>query len=198
VPNEQHELTMTDELDRIYERVLVVRAQAGDRTALVEIVGIYQPRLAYFVRKLVPERVDDLLQDVWLDVVRHLPRLADPAAFQAWVYRIARDRAFGLLRQTRRDAEPLLEIDVPEDLESDEFDAEDAAQIHAGLDRLTPEQREVLVLRFLEAMSYEAIAAATGLAVGTVRSRLFYAKRVLRAVLENELATTKPSLRNLR
>jgi DNA-directed RNA polymerase specialized sigma24 family protein len=47
-------------------------------------------------------------------------------------------------------------------------------------------------------MSYEAIAAATGLAVGTVRSRLFYAKRALRAVLESELATTKPSLRNLR
>jgi RNA polymerase sigma-70 factor (ECF subfamily) len=188
---------MADELDRIYERVLVVRAQAGDRTALVEIVRLYQPRLAYFVRKLVPERVDDVLQDVWLDVVRHLPRLSDPAAFQAWVYRIARDRAFGMSRKFRREVGPVAEIEVQEDSESNEFDVEDAARIHAGLDRLTPEQREVLVLRFLEAMSYDEIAAATGLAVGTVRSRLFYAKRALRAVLEDQLTTTKPSLRNL-
>ena len=196
---------MTDQLDLIYERVLVVRCQAGDEAAFAELVARYDARLRYFLRKLlvagtlrvqspgngtrsVPatwEQADDLLQDVWLDVFRHLPRLADPQAFRAWIYRIARDRAFGVLRRSRRTEQPLGEIDVPDDQpESGGFDEEDAAIIHAALDRLPAEQREVLVLRFVESMSYEEIAAATGLALGTVRSRLFYGKQALRKQLE--------------
>jgi RNA polymerase sigma-70 factor (ECF subfamily) len=57
-------------------------------------------------------------------------------------------------------------------------------RIHAALDELPPEQREVLVLRFLEEMSYEEIARVVGCQLGTVRSRIFYGKRALRQVLE--------------
>jgi RNA polymerase sigma-70 factor (ECF subfamily) len=185
---------MTDQLDLIYERVLVVRCQAGDEAAFAELVGRYDARLRYFLRKVVgtAERhggrslhADDLLQDVWLDVFRHLPRLADPQAFRAWVYRIARDRAYGALRRSRKNEQPLGDFDVPDSVPDENgFDEEDAACIHAALDRLPAEQREVLVLRFVEAMSYEEIAAVTGLALGTVRSRLFYGKQALRKQLE--------------
>src|SRR2546422_298407 len=64
------------------------------------------------------------------------------------------------------------------------FSPEDAIAIHAALDRMTPEHREALILRFVEEMSYEQIAAVTGVSVGTVRSRLHYAKRALRHLLE--------------
>jgi RNA polymerase sigma-70 factor (ECF subfamily) len=176
---------MTDQLDLIYERVLVVRCQAGDEGAFAELVTRYDARLRYFLRKLIAQRADDVLQDVWLDVFRQLPRLADPQAFRAWVYRIARDRAFGLLRKSQRIEQPLGEIDVPDESSDDNgFDAEDAARIHTALDLLPPEQREVLVLRFIEAMSYEAIARVTSQPLGTVRSRLHYAKRALRTILE--------------
>ncbi len=179
---------MSDELDLIYERVLVVRCQAGDEGAFAELVARYDARLRYFLRKLVgADRADDLLQDVWLDVFRHLPRLADPQAFRAWVYRIARDRAFGSLRKAQRAEQPLGDTDVPDELPDDNgFDEEDAARIHAALDGLPAEQREVLVLRFVEAMSYEEIARATGQPLGTVRSRLFYGKRLLRKLLHLE------------
>ena len=177
---------MSDELDLIYERVLVVRSQAGDETALAELVGRYDARLRYFLRKLAGQRADDLLQDVWLDVVRHLPRLSDPQAFRAWIYRIARDRAFGLLRKSQR-TEHLGNTDVPASADdANGFDAEDAARIHAALDLLPTEQREVLVLRFVEAMSYEQIARVTSQPLGTVRSRLFYAKQALRTILEKD------------
>jgi RNA polymerase sigma-70 factor (ECF subfamily) len=177
---------MTDELDLIYERVLVVRCQAGDEAALAELVGRYDTRLRYFLRKIAADRADDLLQDVWLDVIRHLPRLNDPQAFRAWIYRIARDRAFGVLRRSQRSEQSLGDIDVPDDQpEEGGFDEEDAERIHAALDRLPAEQREVLVLRFVEAMSYDEIAAVTGSALGTVRSRLFYGKQALRKQLEN-------------
>jgi RNA polymerase sigma-70 factor (ECF subfamily) len=179
---------MTDQADLIYERLLVIRAQAGDDAAFAELVERFSPRLRYFLRKLLSSAHDaeDALQDVWLDVLRALPRLTDPQALVAWLYRIARDRAFARLRKTRRH-EQLPDnsniADIPADDDGD-FSAEDAAQIHAALDKLPSEQREVLVLRFLEDMTYEQIATVTNSNLGTVRSRLHYAKRALRSALE--------------
>jgi RNA polymerase sigma-70 factor, ECF subfamily len=65
-----------------------------------------------------------------------------------------------------------------------EFTAEDADGIHAGIERLSPEHREVLLLRCLGGMPYEEIALVTGCPPGTVRSRLHYAKAALRKELE--------------
>lgn len=186
---------MTDPLELIYERVLVVRCQAGDEAAFQELVARYAPRLGYFLRKLLgPGRSDDVLQEVWLDVFRHLARLADPQAFRAWVYRIAHDRACGLLRQRRVVEQPWGEIDVAQDQPEAAFTVEDAAAIHAALDRLPPEQREVLVLRFLEEMTYDEIARVTGCQLGTVRSRLHYGKRALRRCLESNIQLTHKDL----
>jgi RNA polymerase sigma-70 factor, ECF subfamily len=176
---------MSDQADRIYERLLVVRAQAGDAEALAELVERFSPRLRYFLRKLVSgEGAEDALQDVWLDVVRQLARLKDPQALLAWLYRIARDRAYGRLRKSRR-AEPLDETSVADAAADEgEFSPEDAERIHAALDQLPAEQREVLVLRFLEEMTYEQIASVVGCQLGTVRSRIHYGKQALRRILE--------------
>ena len=181
---------MTDQTDLIYERLLVVRAQAGDDAAFAELVERFSPRIRYFLRKLLPSAHDaeDALQDVWLDVLRALPRLTDPQALVAWLYRIARDRAFARLRKARRH-EQLRDDSTVADATTDDdsdFSAEDAAQIHAALDTLPPEQREVLVLRFLEDMTYEQIAAVVGVSVGTVRSRLYYGKQSLKIELEKK------------
>src|SRR3954451_18092593 len=145
---------MSDQAERIYERLLVVRAQAGDEAALTELVERFSPRLRYFLRKLLAnaDGAEDALQDVWLDVMRGLARLEDPQALVAWLYRIARDRAYARLRKARRLELQLDETGLEETAaETDEeFSAEDAAQIHTALDELTAPQREVLVLRFLE------------------------------------------------
>lgn len=177
---------MTDPAERIYERLLVVRAQAGDEAAFAELVERFSPRLRYFLRKLIGgDGAEDALQDVWLDVFRQLPRLNDPQALVAWLYRIARDRAFGKLRKSRRGEQSLDEASViDEAADEGEFSPEDAAQIHAALDRLPPEQREVLVLRFLEDLTYEQIASVVGCQLGTVRSRIYYGKQALRRLLE--------------
>jgi RNA polymerase sigma-70 factor (ECF subfamily) len=184
---------MIDPVELLYERVLVVRCQAGDESAFEELVERYAPRLRYFASKLLGSerqgrrslQAEDCLQDVWLDVFRGLPRLTDPQAFRAWIYRIARDRAFGLLRKSQRLEQSLGEIDVlDESADEEDFSPEDAARIHAALDQLPPEQREVLVLRFLEEMSYDEIARVTSQPLGTVRSRIHYGKRALRRALE--------------
>jgi RNA polymerase sigma-70 factor (ECF subfamily) len=72
---------------------------------------------------------------------------------------------------------------VAEEAEED-FSAEDAQLVHEALGRLAPDHREVVLLRFFEGMAYEDIARITGCELGTVRSRLHYAKRALRRVME--------------
>lgn len=178
---------MTDPTDRCYEQILVLRCKAGDEAAFAELVERYSPRLHYYLRKMLdrPEGADDVLQEVWLDVFRGLPKLADTLAFPAWIYRVARNRC--ALAWRKRDREDRLEVELQSFAEPDEepeFTAEDATRVHAALDKLAPEHREVLVLRFLEDMSYEDVAKAVGCQLGTVRSRLHYAKRALRLALE--------------
>jgi RNA polymerase sigma-70 factor (ECF subfamily) len=177
---------MTDLAERVYRSVLVVRCQAGDLAAFEELVGLYHARLRYFLASMVGEEhaADDILQEVWFDVYRGVARLADPGTFTAWVYRIARHRALRELRKRRQPLSSLEGIDLAGEGDEDEFSAEDAERVHAALGRLAPEHREVLLLRFFEGLAYEDIAAVTGCNLGTVRSRLHYAKRALRRVME--------------
>jgi RNA polymerase sigma-70 factor (ECF subfamily) len=174
---------MTDPLDRVYDQLLVVRCQADDAAAFAELVARFGPRLRYFLRSLVGDReaAEDELQNTWLEVYRGLGRLADPAAFPAWAYRIARGRAALRLRRRDPPAEPI--ADVP-DPGGEAFAAEDAAAVHAALGKLPPEQREVLVLRFMDGLSYDAIAGVVGVPVGTVRSRLHFGKKALRTIIQ--------------
>lgn len=174
--------------EQLYEHVLVIRCQAGDEAAFEELVVRYAPRLRYYLRKMLGDggNAEDAAQDVWIAVFRGLPRLADAAAFPAWLYRIARDRAYRQMRRAQQTHQPLHEASVAENglAEEEALSAEDAEAIHVALDTLAPEHREVLVLRFVEDMNYEAIAEVTGCPLGTVRSRLYYAKRALRQALE--------------
>jgi RNA polymerase sigma-70 factor (ECF subfamily) len=182
---------MSDAAERLFERVLVLRCQTGEPVALAELIARYGPRLRFYLRKMAGDAaVDDLLQDVWIDVFANVARLNDPAAFAAWVYRIARDKAYRLLRARRV---PLIELDdelcdVTSD-DEDEWTPDDAAAVRAALDKLPAAHREVLLLQFVEEMTYEQIAALTACPVGTVRSRIHYAKRALRAAIERTTAT---------
>jgi RNA polymerase sigma-70 factor (ECF subfamily) len=177
---------MSDIAERVYRSVLVVRCQAGDRAAFEELVELYHSRLHYFLASMVGDEhaADDLLQEVWFDVYRGVARLADPGAFPAWLYRIARRRALAVLRKKRQPLSSLEGMDLAGEGEDDDFSAEDAERVHAALRRLAPEHREVLLLRFFEGMAYEDIARVTGCQLGTVRSRIHYAKRALRRVME--------------
>jgi RNA polymerase sigma-70 factor (ECF subfamily) len=181
---------MSEPADQLYERLLVLRCQAGDEGAFAELVARYAPRLRYFLRKLLGDHhtAEDALQETWLDVVRSLPRLADAGAFAAWAYRIARDRAFRRLRRASRAVAPLDGDGPAYESSGDEplLSAERARAVHAALDRLSPEHREALVLRFLEGMSYEDMSRVVGCPTGTVRSRLHYAKCALRHALDSE------------
>jgi RNA polymerase sigma-70 factor (ECF subfamily) len=180
---------MIEDADRLYEWLLVVRCQAGDETAFAELIARYQQRLRYYLQKMLFDvgDADDVLQEVWFDVFRAITRLAEPGAFRAWLYSIARGRAAKTFRK-RRLVFQALDDGALDELADDQeaFAADEAEQVHAKLDLLPAAQREVLVLRYIEDMSYDEIAGIINCQVGTVRSRLHYGKRGLRELLERE------------
>ena len=179
---------MTDDAERLYERLLVLRCQTGDRDAYRELVSRFGPRLGYYLRKLLgrDDRADDIAQEVWVAVLRQLSKLRDAGAFTAWLYRIAHNKAMLDARRNGRMRTTTHEVEEIASEEEEVFTRDDAARIHAALDQLEPSQREVLVLRFLEDLSYDEISQVVGCPVGTVRSRIHYAKAQLRKLLESE------------
>lgn len=179
---------MTDPIDKAYEITLVLRSQLGDEAAFAELFAKYAQRLRFFVAKMLHERrtqTDDVLQDVWISVHRALPRLNDAAAFHAWLFRIARDRVCREFRGARD--ELALRQEEVDGLPAEEpGDESSVLLVREHLTLLSPPHREALSLRFVEELSYEEIACVTGCSVGTVRSRIHYAKRALRRAFQEK------------
>jgi RNA polymerase sigma-70 factor (ECF subfamily) len=173
--------------ERLLEQVLILQYQTGNTEAFERIFSRYNARLKYFLRRLSGARrdVDDLSQEVWLTVFKELGRLRNPGAFRVWLYRIARNKVFQGFRSARNAPEVADLEQIAEETETKEdFSPDDAAAIHKGLERLQEKHREVLMLRFLEEMSYEDIAQVVGVNLGTVKSRIHHAKRALREEME--------------
>ena len=181
-------MSPTDEIGRLQEQLWVLRAQRGDPDAFRHLVDAYERRLLYFVLRIVHDAEDalDVLQDVWLTAFRRLPRLRAPAAFRVWLYQIAHDRAVSLVRGQRRQARAYEEArDRPgEDRADEDLAAENAEFVHRALQALSLDHREVLALHFLEDMRLEEIAEVLRCPLGTVKSRLHYAKQALRHEVE--------------
>jgi len=176
-----------DHLDKLRDQVLVTRAQLGDNEAFTRLVERYHNHLLYYVRRMVVDEssAEDVLQELWLTAYRKLARIRRPEAFVPWIYGIARNKALQQLRRRCLVTSFYDPHDEPiNDDESASFSAEDAALVHRCLARLSLEHREVLTLRFVNDMTYEQIASVIGCEIGTVRSRLYYAKRALKYEME--------------
>jgi RNA polymerase sigma-70 factor, ECF subfamily len=186
---------VVNNIAQAYEQTLVVRSQLGNETAFEELLRMYSPRLRFYVAKMLGarhENTDDLLQEIWLSVFRALPKLDEAAAFRVWLFRIARDRVCREFRKARLQFQALEQDHLDTvSMDEDSIDSVDREAVRRKLEQLSPEHRDVLVLRFIEEMSYEEIARVTGSAPGTVRSRIHYAKRALRRAYEEQSYETK-------
>ncbi len=181
---------MRSEKEVIYDELLVLRCRRRDKAALEDLIRNWEKRLFYYIRRLVDNEQDawDILQKTWLKVIRKIKSLKEPRSLPAWLYRIARNTAISHIRSEYskrvfiKDAE-----EVPSNEKSnEEFRFEDAERVHYGLSKISLPHREALTLHFLDDLSIEEIAEVINVPPGTVKSRLHYAKRALRAVLEKE------------
>ncbi|MHC4396648.1 MAG: RNA polymerase sigma factor [Planctomycetota bacterium] len=170
----------------LIEQVLILRCQIDDKQAFEELIERYQTPLRYFITSLLGNSgpAEDIFQDTWLTVLRRIHTLRKTDMFPAWLYRIARNNVYKELRRKRRLSTVDETLAVQNDTEDVLFSPVDAAKIHKCLEKLKPEYKEVLILRFLEQMSYYDIAQVTNCSLGTVKSRIYYAKRALKREME--------------
>lgn len=163
--------------------LLVLRAQAGDREALEELLRAVQPKLQRYLRAVIGDDAasDDVLQEVLFLIYRKLDWLREPKVFEAWAYRIASREAFRRLRKQRALSEVAIEEDFT-DFAPPDHELLDALPKH--LDELSPASRAVVTLHYLQSMTLQEVADILGIALGTAKSRLAYGLRRLRRALE--------------
>ncbi len=180
---------MAPDVRRPRDELLVLKYQLGDVSAFEELMRRWEPKLLYYLRRLVPQEADawDALQRTWLAAFRGLRRLKEPQALRAWLYRVARNQAVSFCR-----AEFVHRSRVDQDADPDDVavlqwepDPEEAEIVHTAIASLSLLHREVVVLHFLEQMPLQEIAEIVGSPVGTVKSRLHHAKRLLKRRLES-------------
>jgi RNA polymerase sigma-70 factor (ECF subfamily) len=131
-----------------------------------------------------PEMAEDIFQETWLTVLKRINTLKNLDAFSVWLYRIARNKVYQQLRKKKMLSNLDENITAQNSSEDDVFSVEDAAKIHRCLKDLQPEHREVLMLRFLEQMPYQQISEVINCSLGTVKSRIHYAKLALKKEME--------------
>ena len=123
---------------------------------------------------------DDVSQEVWAAALKALPALKQPQRFAPWLYTIARRSVMDHLRERYREADPL-DGDLAGDAGNDEVAAVlDRKQVAEGLAGLPACEREVLILFYLHDLALEECAQVLAVPTGTVKSRLFRARRLLR------------------
>lgn len=172
----------------------VARAQAGDEQAFAELVRRYQHRIVQFCYRMTgsAQEAEDLAQESFIRLYRHLSRLSPQAKFSTLLFGIARNLALNAVRDAGRRAQtvappPATVRDIrsggrhPDELAHlKELDA----MIRDGLKALSPAHREILVLREFNGLDYDAIARIVRCRKGTVRSRLARAREQLRLRIE--------------
>jgi len=180
--------------EQIFDELLVLRCQGGDREAMKELIDRWHDRLRRIVGRLTEGHADgeDLTQIVWMTVVRKLGRLKDPATFPQWLYRIATAKCADWTRRrqrTRKMRETVnAELSTTLIEPSGDLKQDRERMVQLALTRMEPEQKTIMTMFYLDEMSVASIAGALGIPVGTVKSRLFHARNELRTQLERSMS----------
>ena len=168
----------------VEDRDLITQARRGSVEAYNLLVSRWEKRVFNYVLRLVGHRDDalDLTQDVFLKAYQHLSKLEDVSRFAPWLYRIAHNEAYSLLRKNRPEGEMEYE---PRSSEPGAklFPIELSLAVESALNRLHPDQREAVVLKVYQGFKFEEMAEILSCPVSTVKSRLYTALDLLKDTL---------------
>ena len=180
----------------LQEQNWIQAARQGDQDSFEQLVRLYEKRVFALTLRMCrnPEDAAEAAQEAFLAAWQGLAFFRGESSFSTWLYRLASNACVDLLRREGRHrtaAGPSLNdeewnLDIPDRAASPQEAAEQSelrGQIEAGLQALSPEHREVLILRELHQLSYDEIADALSLDIGTVKSRISRGRKQLRNFL---------------
>ncbi len=174
----------------ILDELLVLRTQSGDVASLEMLASRWHPKLLRHAIYLTGEREGgaDVAQDAWVAIVRGLRRLQDPARFRAWAYKIVTRKSSDWIRsrvRRRRLNDRAASEPTPTTTGSSEV-TEAIDQIRSVMAELPADRQALLAMFYVEGMTVGEISEALSIPRGTVKSRLFHARNILRASLEEQ------------
>ena len=169
---------------------IIARARRGDADAFEQLVVAYRDQVFRLALRMCGNEADadEVAQEAFLSAWKALPNFRGDSRFSTWLYQLTSHAAIDLMRREKRQiaAEDITEVSAPDPAPGPQQQAEQSETRQAVRDamaQLSPEYRQIVVLRFLEDLSYEEIGAALELSPGTVRSRLARARKELREEL---------------
>jgi RNA polymerase sigma-70 factor (ECF subfamily) len=168
---------MEDNLSKIENQLLVMSAQDGDAEAMEKLVCRWQKKLWYYAFRLTSDShaAWDITQQCWLDIIKGIRKLNDPACFKAWAYKIATNKSMDWLKNKCKDRHLSLDsIEVGCCQKNDDFRVKELIQ------KLKNDSRAVLSLYYFEQLSITEISIVLNVPQGTVKSRLFKARSELK------------------
>ena len=169
---------------------IIARARRGDADAFEQLVIAYRDQVFRLALRMCGNEADadEVAQEAFLSAWKALPNFRGDSQFSTWLYQLTSHAAIDLLRREKRQiaAEDITEVSVSDPAPSPQQQAERSETRQAVRDamgQLSPEYRQIVVLRFLQELSYEEIGAVLKLPPGTVKSRLNRAKAQLKDIL---------------
>lgn len=179
------------------DEALLKKAVAGERASLDELFRRYRTVAYRVAHRLLGNEADalDAVQEAFIKVLVHLPSFQGRSSFKTWFLRVVSNAALDLGRQRsrretlsldglgpkfREECEPLLHPDPARELERLDM----RRKLHEALAQLPVAQRQTFVLHAEAELSYREVADSLGISIGTVMSRLYYARQRLRVLLE--------------
>lgn len=169
---------------------IIARARRGDAGAFEQLVETYREQVYRIALRMCGNAADadEAAQEAFLAAWKGLPNFRGDSQFSTWLYQLTTHAAIDLMRREKRQiaTEDITEVSAPDPAPGPQQQAERRETQEAVRDailQLTPEYRQIVVLRFLEDLSYEEIGAALKLPSGTVKSRLNRAKAQLKDIL---------------
>lgn len=168
----------------VEDRDLIAKARRGHVDAYNVLVSRWEKRVFNYLLRLVANREDalDLSQDVFLKAYQNLKKLEDPAKFPGWLFRIAHNEAYSLLRKSRPEGEIAVEPRTGES-SARMFPMELSLAVQGALGRLSTDQREAVLLKVYQGFKFEEMAEILACPVSTVKSRLYTALDLLKETL---------------
>jgi RNA polymerase sigma factor (sigma-70 family) len=162
------------------DAVLALRCQLGDKAAWEILVRRWHPRLWRFISGMLSDRstAEDVLQSVWLRVVRSLVQLREPERLGSWLYGIARRTIADRLRESYRIPPADSIVEIP-DCDSGIELLSMIDEVETYLGRLHAVDREAIVLHYLEELPVAEVAVICGVPPGTIKSRLHRARQII-------------------